>query len=717
MATQRRTLRQVIDSRQQSTFVGRQDELALFKENLGYEADDQRRHWFFNIHGPAGVGKTFLVRQWIRIAKETGTARASVPDTVGDVLKAMATIAVTLGRQGVPLKGFQARYQVYEQRCGELLADTGIPKETASRWTKDAVRLALRAAREVPGMNVAAAVLDDPAVAEGADQLRKYLVERLRKDEDVRLLLSPTEELSPLFIEDLREFGPQRQLTLFVDGYERTGKFLDPWLLDLLDGHYGELPEALTLTIAGQNPLDANRWAPYHGLLADVPLEPFTEPETRELLAQHGVTNERVIEVIQALSGGLPMWVASLAASHPDNPEAVADASDSTGEHLLRWETDPLRRQVALEVALARWFNRDLLAALRDAEMAEQLWDWLRTRPFVSNHPAGYQYLSVVRAPLLGLYRRQSPEAWRQRHQILADHHSACRDALGIQDQDGWADPVWQRHALEATYHQLCSAPQAHLADALDQVLRAFEAEPTLTYRWIEAIQQAGTDSDAPGVRKWGKRLRDALTGDDNWDWVGLVTLLLDQGGLAEQRRIAAFCARGELHREASRPGLALADFDRALRLRRDDDRSLAGRGVTFLAMGRHDDAVRDLSSAIKINPRNAWATAHRGQAYLAMGRYGEAVDDFDKAIEIDPGYAWAIAHRGETYRLTGRLGDAVADFDKAIRLDPGLDWVITNRDMALSSMAARTDAQPTTKEPSSASPASGDEGLLADNA
>ncbi len=69
---------------------------------------------------------------------------------------------------------------------------------------------------------------------------------------------------------------------------------------------------------------------------------------------------------------------------------------------------------------------------------------------------------------MLRLFRRESPESWHQRHQQLAEFHRACRDTRGLEDQAGWADPVWQQHALEETYHRLCDAPRAHLTGALD---------------------------------------------------------------------------------------------------------------------------------------------------------------------------------------------------------------------------------------------------------
>src|SRR6266536_2793631 len=693
MATKRRSLREVIRSRQQSAFVGRQAQLALFEANLGYDPDDERRRWIFNIHGPAGVGKTFLVKQWTRIAQTSDVAHAYLTDTVYDAPEAMAAIATALSQQDAPLKRFQARYQTYEQRRGELQADPAAPQEAASLWTTTAVRLTLRAAREIPVVKVAAAVADDPAVAEGADRLRRYLVDRLRSHEDVRLLLSPAEVLSPRFVQDLAELGQQRQLALFLDTYERTGSFLDPWLLDLLDGErYGDLPDTLTVTIAGQYPLDPNRWAPYHGLLADLPLEPFTELEARELLARHGVTDPRVIEVIVALSGRLPLWVASLAASRPDDPATVGDPSGSAVERFLRWEDDPQRRDVALTVAVARWFNRDLLAAVLDAETAGRLWEWMRTRPFVSDHPAGYQYHQAVRAPMLRLHRRESPDAWHQRHQQLADFHLSCRDALGLQDEAGWADPVWQQHALEETYHRLCAAPHAHLADALDQTLRAYEEQTALARRWIEGLQQAGTDTDAPNVQQWGQRLHAAVS-ETYDDWVGFLTLMAHDAGLPGERQAAALRRRGRLHRRASRYESALADFNRSLELRIDDDRSLAHRGETYRLMKRHDDALADFTHAIDLDPTYAWAIASRGQTYQQMGRYDDALADLTRAIDLNPTYAWAIASRAQTYRAMGHYDDALADLTRRIHLDPNDAWAIAERREAYRQMGRYQEA------------------------
>ena len=63
MARERRSLQDLIRSRQRCGFVGRQGQVIQFQENLGLPVDDEQRRFLFNIHGDAGVGKTYLTEQ------------------------------------------------------------------------------------------------------------------------------------------------------------------------------------------------------------------------------------------------------------------------------------------------------------------------------------------------------------------------------------------------------------------------------------------------------------------------------------------------------------------------------------------------------------------------------------------------------------------------------------------------------------------------------
>ncbi|WP_207386530.1 hypothetical protein [Protofrankia symbiont of Coriaria ruscifolia] len=69
MSERPRSLQDLIRGRQERVFVGRCEQLELFETNLGLPVDDPRRRFLFSLHGNAGIGKRFLVRQFARMAR------------------------------------------------------------------------------------------------------------------------------------------------------------------------------------------------------------------------------------------------------------------------------------------------------------------------------------------------------------------------------------------------------------------------------------------------------------------------------------------------------------------------------------------------------------------------------------------------------------------------------------------------------------------------
>lgn len=677
-------MQDIFERRQQTGFVGRQDLLARFQENLTLPVDDPRHRFLFNVYGDPGVGKSFLVHRLHALALERGARSAIVDDRVFDVPGTMAAIADQLSAQGARLRSFERRYQRYEERRLALLADIPWQSGAPLLLARLAIRLGLRAARPVPLVGFAAEAVE-PEVVEQVDHLHGLLSRVLRRRGDARLVLAPVEELTPLFVQDLNQVAARRPVTLFFDVYERMAPLLDRWLVDLVEHRlYGDLPANLTITLAGQDRLDAVRWA---GLLTEIePIElgRFSEAEARQLLASKEVRDEAVVEAIFALTGRLPLEVAMLAEGSPVDPTALVQPGSDAVEQFLRLETNERRREVVLLAALPRLVDEDAVTELTGGEEdAPELYEWLRHRSFVEEHRGTCSYHDLVRAPLLRLQRERAPHRWRRNQRRLADLNRDCRNELDLPDAEGWADPAWQRYLLEETYHRVCGTPLAALQPALAGTLHAYAwSGPPLARRWAEMLRQAGEDGGAFDPARWGRELT-ATAGDDEACWMEFLTLLLDRADLSPADRALALGQRAECHALERRFEDALTDFGRAIELAPDNAPLFAARGQTLRVIGRLEDALRDFGRAIELAPDSETAVASRGVILQRLGRLDEAVADLTRAIQLRPSDDWALAHRGEAYRLLGRYRLAVADFTEAIRLDPSYEFAYASRALA----------------------------------
>jgi tetratricopeptide (TPR) repeat protein len=677
------SLQDILRRRQQEEFVGREEQLAFFRRNLRYAPDDDRRRFIISISGQGGVGKTWLLRRFRKIVEEVGAVTACTDETEGDVPSVMGRIAEQFDAQEHSLKTFAERYRVYRQRREEIEADPEAPQGFPAFLGRTLAKGGLRLARRVPVGGVVADFVDEEAFASLAGDFSTYVARKIRNKDEVRLVLEPVEVLTPLFLADLREVGEKHTIALFCDTYERTGDFLDSWLRDLLEGRHGDVPANILLTIAGRDELDHNHWAPYEGLLARLPLETFTEEEARDYLARKGIANERVEEVILHLSRRLPLLVATLAAESPDDPAEVGDPSGEAVERFLKWVEDPKQRQVALDAAVPRLLNRDVLAMLVGEEEANALFGWLRDMPFVEMRGDGWTYHDAVRMQMLHYKRQESPQGWADLHGRLAAHYESLGDDLGLEEEAGHKDETWQECALAALYHRLCRAPQTQMAGALDGFVAALDAPHAFADRWAEVIGDAGQDAQVPHVQEWGRRLVEGMKAyaeDRYQEAAEMFTALLEQADLDTRWHAVTLASRGETYRLIGRYENSLVDFDRATELNSNYAWAIARRGVAYGQMRRYEEALADFNCAIELNPDDAWAIASRGETCRRMKRYDDALADFNRAIELNSDYIWAISSRGVTYRQIGSYDKALADLHRAIESNPDYTEAIASR-------------------------------------
>ena len=702
-----RSFQRMARQRQQDEFVGRKQEQARFRDNLQTDPEDEERRFVYALSGQGGVGKTALLQRFRKVAEECGAITAWIDDAQADLPQALGRITDQFAEQGFPIKDLAERCQDYRAACRQLSSDPSAPRGAAFLG-RTVARGVMTAASLTPGGAVATAFLDGDEVANQAGEWAQWVARKLAKKEDVQLVLEPEAVLTPLFIDGLWTAAEaDHPIALFLDTYERTGAFLDRWLRDLLDGRHGELPLDIAFCLAGRDPLDPNAWSGWEPLIERVELAPFCEDETREYLSRHNVTHPEVVAAIGSMSGGLPLLVATMAVDAPSDPSQLGDPSDTAVERCLKWVAEPAMRRAALDCALPRVLNRDVLAVIVGEAEADRMSDWLRDRPFVTERGGKRVYHPLVRGPMLRYMRRESLRRWSELHGKLAGYYDSIRDAMGLDPASPgtWQDDAWFDCTLETAYHRLCQDPRKNLHAILWAYPIADGATRDHRMRYGGTVLQAGEDADSSEVRNWGQRMLAPweTRGPRMWEaWVGFCDNILGVPAIPTAMQARCHALRSFMYALLWQPEKAMADLTRANELagwthfgaqarstashymgwyeeaidairqaieaKTDMAASLAARARFLSEMGLARQALADLERAMELGLE---ANPRLGRIPYYLGRYNEALGRFGEELVGDSlSYVW-LHCRGDTFRRLGRYLDALQDLDRAVELAP----------------------------------------------
>ncbi|MFF8618104.1 tetratricopeptide repeat protein [Streptomyces sp. NPDC015350] len=620
-----------------------------------------------------------------------------------DVQQTLAGLARQLADQDGPLKEFDKALEQF-RREQEAAAEPVPGEGEASVSSRVVTQAALGAASLIPGAGVMTAMANPDTAAQGLDRLRSGVRSRSQRrggDE---------EGLSRAFVSELdRLCGRRPWVVLFFDTWEQTGRYLNEWLLGLLDEQFGPVPANVMLVLAGRDELAEREWAPLRAQVADVPLEVFTKAETRDLLTARGVTEPAVVEAVLQLSLGLPLLVELLALARPTAAEEVdasGDMADVAVERFVQWITDPHQREVVRACALPLQLNEDIFAAAAPPE-AGGLWGWLCGQPFVNGHGDFRHYHAVVRASLIRQQRTHSPQRWTTAHLRLADTHAAWRTAVeeSVPEARRWGDLGWRRHRLDETYHRLCAYPAAYLTAALEQIVQATGQDTAVLRQWTETLGQAAHDTADSSLIGWSERLQEAVAGDE--PKLACLTAVLSHDQLSTAARVWSYIHRGiHLFLSSQRQTDALASFDQAIAMAPENAYALELRGRVNHLLGHFDQSIADFTTALDLDPTRASSLHFRGEAHQAAGRFIEAIVDFTAMLNRCPTNKWALAQRGDSHRQAGHYGQAITDLTAALNLDPTNAWALAARgqarreaghyDQAITDFTAAFDLDPT---------------------
>ncbi|WP_026732000.1 ATP-binding protein [Fischerella sp. PCC 9605] len=669
----RRTLQEIVKQHQQLNFVGREEEITLFRQNLELPLEDDHRRFIFNVAGAGGVGKSSLLRQFRQIAEHAKLISAYTDELEKSIPEVMSRLAQQLEQQGYKLVRFNESYQAYCQILQELETDCECPQGFSAFVERTLPHKEVYLTQQIPGTDVVLEFADRHVEVTQGDWTA-YAAKKLASKDELRLLQEAIAVLTPLFLEDLWKVAEKSDIALFFDNCDRTEEFLDPWLRDILDGRYGDVPSNILLIIAGRQELDKNHWRCYEGSMVRLVLKPFTEEEARQYLSYKDINDNEIIDVILRLSEGLPLLVATLAVETPDDTSQIGDANGMVVERFLKWMKDPQRRQGVLNAALPRYLYRDVLVQLRSEEEAEELLNWLQQMPFVKAHPNGWVYHDVAKTLMLRHKRLSSAQSWTHLQGKLADYYDSLANDLQLDEEKKWCDRLWQSHKLNVLYHRLCQAPHKYLSLALNEFIEALQKHYKFAQCWAETIVQAGKDSDATEVQRWGEKLLQGLKAWKEQEYevtAQMFTALIEQGRMDRKWRALAMSFRGAIYYISKRYDEALKNLNQAITLDPTLDSAIELQGHVYSNNKHYSDAIKSFDRLIKLDPNHPRAIAQRGYIYQLIERYDQALIDFNRALELDPNYTWAKIQQGYNYLLVQCYAEAVRAFDDILKLEP----------------------------------------------
>jgi tetratricopeptide (TPR) repeat protein len=165
-----------------------------------------------------------------------------------------------------------------------------------------------------------------------------------------------------------------------------------------------------------------------------------------------------------------------------------------------------------------------------------------------------------------------------------------------------------------------------------------------------------------------------AFTAKNRGDYdeaIRLYTQAIASGDLSQENLSIAYNNRGNTWQKKGDSDRAMEDYDKAIKIDRNDAYAYNNRGLLWEKKGDSYRAITDYDKAIELDPRYAHAYNNRGLSWYAKGDYNSAIADYTKAIELDLMYTYAYVNRGKAWYAKRDYDHAFADYSKAIKIDP----------------------------------------------
>jgi tetratricopeptide (TPR) repeat protein len=669
-----KTFQDRLKAKQEAKFIGRSEHLTHFKNNL--KAEDPCA--IFNIYGQGGVGKTYLSRQYKTFADLSKCLTAYTDEDTKSILQWMDGVALQFKNQDAELVEFDKNYKTYQQETKKLETDPEKPKGTFGGIMKTLTKGAIKEAKKLPGADLIGSFLDEDGIAGAFGEWADFARKKIGNKDEVELVLEPLKVLTPLFWKGVTKHAADKKFVcFFIDTFEETDKVLETWLLDLLEGKYGDIPSNILLIIAGRDPLSINRWSAFTDLTQTIPLEPFTEPETEAYFEAQGIEDKAIKADIIHLSGRLPVLMAWLTEAAKSSKGGVHDACETAVERFLKWVVEDNQRTVSLAAALPRKLNQDIIECfLTDKAQSKAYFDWLCKQPFVLRKGDYWAYHNVVRDQMMRYVRTRSPKEWVNQHQALSDYFESLQTSLELEPEAAFVHKVWLDHEQDRLYHALCAKPDKNLPVAIRFVVKKWASSDGKGSSVLgETLFEAGKDSDHDILLGWGLRIKTAFEEVLLKNYIPIQQLISDilQKDFIKTSKPLAFLhyMNGLIFNVKGDKDKGIECYEKAIAIKPDYHETFYIMGLAYDDKGDKDKAIECYEKVIAIKPNFYEAFYHMGIAYKDKDEYEKAINCYEKAIEIKPDYYEAFYILGLLYYAKDEYKKAIDCYEKAIEIKP----------------------------------------------
>ncbi len=685
-------------------FIGRTGELLFFVQNL--LKPEEPTHNIISIWGQGGVGKSTLLARYIDEAHSAAFKDYCLTAIVDELQTTPANMMEKFAAQ-LHMKGaFEKALKHYKDTLRTLQTERETLQDTLVQ------RMPAFAGAAVEGVPFVG-----PLLGEGVKVTAEHLMDKhhnVHRRKDAELLEDPVNELTRAFVDELNQLvetqvllGSQRvkkrRVILFFDTFEQLAIEAVPWLLNYF--LQADIKSNVVLVIAGRDPIehsiavDTKRWLPFcdNETIYWIPLNSFTEDETRAYLIKRNITDPERITTIWQLSQGLPLYLSLLTT----NLQGKVDPTKDVVDNFLRWipQQEGVKRRLVLDAALlSKPFNQDDLEAFTYLPENERdsLYDWLIGQPFVRSSPQDGRYSYHELAQELfsrHLYQRSQKEYYATR-KALADHYERL---LGKIEEEGneklYRSSEWLDLALAAVYQWFFLPDEASHIKAIEQLLSIYkhtnkEQDEEIARVLRKLSQEQITKRANPGAILHAKQILQFIETDrDSQESLVAANALLEElnnkPSFLTRLLAPIYCKRGWAYSSLKNYQQAIADFERALELDPNYAWAYGSRGWAYYWFKDYQRAFADFNRSLELDPNDAFAYYRRGWAYDALKNYQQAIADFNHAVELDPNFTYAYRGRGWVYHNLKEYQQAIVDFNRALELDPNFTYAYTSRGWA----------------------------------